>query len=246
VSFDADEALSRFLVDEWPNADAFGAEVGNVIRRLVGQGGGVRVFGEMVAVLWDAGHVGAAIELETMWNDLGRDVPFSLFCAYPSCSVAGIHDDADSFQHLCRCHSAVIGDVAAVSMANPPLAVARTQEQRSFPSEPRSLGATRRFVATTLMSWDLHHCVEDASIVVSELATNAVIHAQSDYTVDLSSDGAALRVSVRDASPVVPVLRHPAPTTTSGRGLILVTSIARRWGTELVDDGKLIWAELRA
>jgi hypothetical protein len=62
--------------------------------------------------------------------------------------------------------------------------------------------------------------------------------------VALSSDGGALRVSVSDSSRVVPVLRSPLPTTISGRGLVLVTSIASRWGTELVDDGKLIWAEL--
>ena len=246
VSLDADEALSRFLVDDWPNADAFAVEVGDVVRRLVSQGRVVKVFGEMVSMLWDAGHVGAAIELETMWNDLGRDVAVLAVLAYSARSIAETDDDAgSSFQRVCGCHSAVIGDVAAISTANPPVAATGTHAQQSFPGEPRALSATRRFVATTLMSWDLHHYVDDASMVVSELATNAVIHAQSGYTVDLSSDGAALRVSVRDASPVGPVLRHPAPTTTSGRGLILVTSIASRWGTELVDDGKLVWAELR-
>ena len=245
IYFDADEALSRFLVDDWPSADAFALEIGNVIRRLVGAGRGVRVFGEMVAVLWDAGHVGAAIELETMWNHLGNEVPFMLFCAYPAQSVSAAGGDG-SFQRVCHCHSGVIGDVALDSKEDPPLCVGRTEQHRSFPGECSALSATRHFVASTLESWNLHHYVENASIVVSELATNAVIHAHSDFTVSLSSDGGALRVSVRDSSRVLPVLRSPNPTTVSGRGLLLVTSIATRWGTELVDDGKLIWAEIDA
>jgi anti-sigma regulatory factor (Ser/Thr protein kinase) len=246
ISFEADDVLSRFLVDGWPNADAFGHEVGSVIRGLVAAGRGVRVFGEMVSLLWDAGHVGAAIELETIWNDLGSEVPFSLLCAYPARSMSGTADADDSFQRVCHCHSAVIGDVAAMSKAHPPAAVTRNELQRSFPGDCRALGATRQFVAGTLESWNLHRYVEDATIVVSELATNAVIHAHSAFTVALLSDGGALRVSVSDSSRVVPVLRSPLPTTISGRGLVLVTSIASRWGTELVDDGKLIWAELDA
>ncbi|MEP7202951.1 MAG: MEDS domain-containing protein [Ilumatobacteraceae bacterium] len=244
VSFDAGEALSRFMVDDWPDADAFANEVGNVIRGLVGAGRSVSVFGEMVSLLWDAGHVGAAIELESIWNDLGRSVPFSLLCAYPASSVTGT-DDWAAFQRVCHCHSAVIGDVDAIARECPPPAVATSEAERTFCGEATVLSATRQFVASTLRSWGLQQYMEDASIVVSELATNAVIHAHSAFTVGLSSDGTVLRVSVHDASPVLPVVRQPEPTTVSGRGLVLVASIASRWGIELVDDGKLIWAELR-
>jgi anti-sigma regulatory factor (Ser/Thr protein kinase) len=139
----------------------------------------------------------------------------------------------------------VIGDVARDSNVEPS-DVGRSETQRNFPGHYGALSATRQFVAETLESWNLHHYLEDASIVVSELATNAVIHAHSDFTVSLSSNGGSLRVSVRDSSHVVPVLRSPLPTTVSGRGLVLVTAIATRWGTQLVDDGKLIWAEIGA
>ncbi len=216
-----------------------------MIRRLVEAGRGVRVFGEMVAVLWDAGHVSAAIELETIWNHLGGEVPFTLFSAYPMHSVSAAAG-YDSFQRVCHCHSGVVGDVSLDWQENPPPCVGRTEQQRSFPAEGSALSATRHFVASTLESWNLHHHVEDASMVVSELATNAVIHAHSAFTVSLSFDGGTLRVSVRDSSQVVPVVQSPIPTTVSGRGLILVTSIATRWGTELVDDGKLIWADIDA
>jgi hypothetical protein len=43
----------------------------------------VRVFGEMVSLLWDAGLIDAAVELEVLWNELGVQYPFSLLCAYP-------------------------------------------------------------------------------------------------------------------------------------------------------------------
>jgi hypothetical protein len=86
---DADEAMSRFMVDEWPRSSAFFTTFGGLIRGAADTGRRVSVYGEMVAVLWDAGNVAAAIELETLWNDLGDLVPFSLFCAYPAHIVSG-------------------------------------------------------------------------------------------------------------------------------------------------------------
>jgi hypothetical protein len=232
VTVDADELLSRFLVDDWPNADAFAHEAGSLIRQCVDAGRRVWVYGEMVAVLWDAGHVAAAIELEDLWNELGRHVPFSLFCAYKAQSVLGEQND-DSFHRVCHCHSAVVGEISGRSTAT-----------RTFDCDSSALRATRRFVVDTLCSWGLERFVDDASIVVSELATNAVIHARTAYTVTLSSRDGSVRVSVSDASHAVPFLTNPSPTTISGRGLVLVAAIARRWGTEVVGNGKLIWAEL--
>ena len=70
--------------------------------------GPVRIYGEIVALLWAAGEVNAALELEGLWNELGRQIPFSLFCGYP-------RDLVQSSQHqgavaeICGLHSAVIG-----------------------------------------------------------------------------------------------------------------------------------------
>lgn len=243
VTINADEALAQFLIDGWPNFDAFASEVGDIIRTLTDAGKRVKVFGEMVALLWDAGHVAAAIELEKMWNEFGRTVSFSLLCAYPATSVTGDGTE-DAFLQVCHCHSAVLG--AGEDQWDPTnrFVVHRAEHTRSYTGESVNIGAARCFVVDTLKSWGLDELVDDGSIVVSELVTNAIIHAESDFAVSLSSHGDAVRLSVRDHSPVAPVMRSPLPVAISGRGLRMVTALARRWGTDVDSDGKVVWAEL--
>ena len=243
ITVDADEALSGFLVDGWPNFDSFVTEVGDMIRKVTDTGRPVKVFGEMVALLWDAGQVAAAIELEKMWNDFGDEVPFSLMCAYPAHSVTGDGTE-DAFLQVCQCHSAVFGADEDRWDPTNRFVVHRDEETRSFTGESSAIGAARCFVADTLNSWGLEQLVEDGSIVVSELVTNAIIHAESDFAVSLSSHGDAVRLSVHDHSPAIPVMRTPLPVAISGRGLRLITALTRRWGADLVGDGKVVWAEL--
>jgi hypothetical protein len=72
----------------------------------------------MVALLWDTGQTGAAVELEVLWNELGRQQPFSLLCAYPARSVTG-EDQLDALTEVCAAHVAAAGlpaeSAAAVS-----------------------------------------------------------------------------------------------------------------------------------
>ncbi len=69
----------------------------------------VRIFGEMVALLWDAGQAGAALEVEAMWNELAAQFSFSLLCAYPLWSVTG-PGQVDQVTEVCRAHTAVTGE----------------------------------------------------------------------------------------------------------------------------------------
>src|SRR5260370_27741712 len=62
--------------------------------------------------------------------------------------------------------------------------------------------AARHFAIGTLRRWAADHLADDAALVVTELAANAVVHARSDFTVALSAPGDMLRISVRDASPL--------------------------------------------
>jgi len=85
VALDAGETLSRFMVGDAPDAEKFQDVVGSLIERSL-QGPPlrrVRIFGEMVALLWADGNAAAAIELERLWNDLTERKAFSLLCAYP-------------------------------------------------------------------------------------------------------------------------------------------------------------------
>ena len=84
VTVDAAELLSRFR-DGTIDASRFHEVVGGLIARARGEGTRpVRVFGEMVALLWAEGDPAAAIELESLWNELGRKMSFALLCAYPT------------------------------------------------------------------------------------------------------------------------------------------------------------------
>jgi anti-sigma regulatory factor (Ser/Thr protein kinase) len=98
-------------------------------------------------------------------------------------------------------------------------------------------------VVETLTRWGCEELVADAAVVVTELATNAVVHAQSDFTVALLSRPGDVRISVRDTSDALPVLGDLAVAALSGRGVALVAAMASRWGTDRTSDGKVVWAE---
>ncbi len=243
LSIDADRVLSRILVDGALDADAFTNEIGGLIRSVADSGRRVRIYGELVALLWEAGHVAAAIELEILWNDLGRSVPFALFCSYPAqCFTSD--DGAALLGHICDLHCAVVAPSSRTAETTGTLFVARAADARSFPCERYALRSARHFVADTLTGWGHEKFVDDVSLVVGELTTNAVVHARSEYIVAVSSQGDTVRVSVRDASPTLPALQDPPIHSFSGRGVLLVAAIARRWGAEQITGGKVVWAEL--
>jgi anti-sigma regulatory factor (Ser/Thr protein kinase) len=79
---------------------------------------------------------------------------------------------------------------------------------------------------------------------VSELATNAVVHAGSDFTVSLTRSARAIRIAVADASPRVPEGPHPDVAATHGRGRLLVESLSTACGHDLLDGGKVVWADV--
>lgn len=83
----------------------------------------------------------------------------------------------------------------------------------------------------------------DAVQVSDELVSNACRHARSPRTCRLMNDGrGGFRIEVDDASPAPARVRRPDHT--GGRGLLLVTQLATRWGTDYRDGGKTVWAEL--
>jgi anti-sigma regulatory factor (Ser/Thr protein kinase) len=89
----------------------------------------------------------------------------------------------------------------------------------------------------------------DADIVVllvSEVVTNAILHARSTVTLTVDVADDVVRVTVRDGSPVQPKVHSSAPTAATGRGMLLVDRLARRWGVEAdpVTGGKVVWFEV--
>lgn len=230
VVLDAEETLSRFMRAGAPEPALFDAVVGETVRGLAATGRSVRAYGEMVAVLGGAGNLEAALELERLWNGLGASIPFSLFCAYPSRLVG----DADALAQVCGLHSRVV--------AGPPQVDA--DEVRHFERSPHAPRLTRHFVSETLREWGFHDLVDDACVVVSELATNAVVHAGSDVVASVTRTSRGVRIAVADRSAVPPSVRSFDLDALGGRGLVLIDRIAARWGHAITGDGKVVWADL--
>lgn len=110
---------------------------------------------------------------------------------------------------------------------------------------PRSASVARRLLADMLSKSQLEDDWADAAaIAVSEMVTNAVVHAGGPITLDVRIAGEGVRVEVTDGSPRVPVARRYAVTSGTGRGLRMLDSVVSRWGVTPRDDGKASWFEL--
>jgi anti-sigma regulatory factor (Ser/Thr protein kinase) len=114
--------------------------------------------------------------------------------------------------------------------------------ETTLPSRAASVGAARRFLVRTLEGWELQGLDYDASVVLSELVTNAVLHAGTEISVRVSYDEGCLRLEVSDESPRMPVAKRRNPSAATGKGLVLVDALATEWGVRPEANGKTIWA----
>src|SRR5882672_8635596 len=118
VALDAAETLAQLMIDGWPEAQRFAEVVGDIIVRTGSRYPHVRAFGEMVALLWAAGHGAAALRLEAFWHDLTKTYAFPLLCAYPICGFdKGAH--AQQFLTICAAHSHIIPAESYTALTSP-------------------------------------------------------------------------------------------------------------------------------
>jgi len=117
----------------------------------------------------------------------------------------------------------------------------------SVPRVLRAVGPVRRWVGETVTAWGLGKAAESAEQIAGELTTNALVHThgQPPITLLLMYAAGTVRLEVRDDDSVnLPARKNPAPTDERGRGLIIIESLADRWGTRVTGVGKSVWAEL--
>ncbi|MPZ72990.1 MAG: ATP-binding protein [Nitriliruptorales bacterium] len=113
-----------------------------------------------------------------------------------------------------------------------------------LPPDTESPRRARRFVRDALLDDQVDTTLDVVTLLVSEVVTNAVLHARSDVTVRVRNDGRIVRVEVTDKSPAPPVQQYLSREATTGRGMVLVEALADAWGTNPGSDGKTVWFEL--
>lgn len=115
--------------------------------------------------------------------------------------------------------------------------------KREFQPEPVSAPAARKFVLDAGWSRDNEENMRLAT-VVSEVVTNAILHARTTFCVSVTVEETAIRVDVRDGSADIPVLKLYDPTAATGRGLQIIDAMADRWGVSMQPSGKSVWFEM--
>ncbi|AYN42777.1 MEKHLA domain-containing protein [Streptomyces dangxiongensis] len=122
-----------------------------------------------------------------------------------------------------------------------PLAAVTTE----LPATASSVPEGRAFLRRTLASWECASSADDALLLLSETLTNAVQHAEGPLGLRLCRTATDLTVEVSDHSPHLPQPRLAAEDEQSGRGLLLVRTLAQSWGVRPTDEGKTTWFTLK-
>lgn len=110
-------------------------------------------------------------------------------------------------------------------------------------AQPISASRSRDFVRHHLVEHALSHLSDDIELVVSELSTNAMVHAATSFEVSLHAFEQTLLLTVADGSRIGPSLDAAHVLDTSGRGLAIVNLLSRDWGVDTHTNGKSVWAE---
>ena len=236
LAMDAPEALRRFMTGGRPDAAGFNHAVCSLLEEPATAGRSVRVYGELAGTLWGTGQVTAAIEFEELWVGLGRWFPFALWCGYRAESSA--NSGKAGIAEVCRLHTSIAGRVPSGAAAG------AGEISRHFAWSLDSIGPARRFVVAALEVGGHGAVADDAALVVTEFAVNAVIHAQSAFTVTVTPGADRVRIGVRDGAALSGSGNEPVLPAAPLHGLGAVAAMAVRWGATPVGSGKDVWAEL--
>ncbi len=118
------------------------------------------------------------------------------------------------------------------------------RQELLLPLGETSPAAARAWLQVAGCSAHVADLLEDATLLVSELVTNAVCHGGPPIVLAVDCDGRRLHVRVRDGSRAQPVPRSPAQDAENGRGFVLLDALSARWGVEQEVEGhagKEVW-----
>lgn len=188
------------------------------------------------------GAIAAATRVRAQFPSVRVVITSSLPAAYTASTVAA----ADAVASLAK-------DIPAVRMpqalrdlgglANAAERALRTTH-RALPRADASARESRRLAQAALDGWCDEDVLSAVELLISELATNSVRHAESDIDVRIAVGATTVRIEVADRSARLPEMRTPGDTDTGGRGLRIVDEVATRWGVDQRRTGKCVWFEL--
>ena len=112
-----------------------------------------------------------------------------------------------------------------------------------FEPDPASAGSARSFVVSQVAG-EIGDAADIFTLAVSEVVTNAILHAATPFRVRVASSDDSVRVEVFDSSPGTPIRKEFEPHAVTGRGLGIVDQIAESWGVTPAQDGKTVWFEM--
>lgn len=135
-------------------------------------------------------------------------------------------------------------DGALAAVAATPLAAVLTADLAPTVGAARQ---ARELVTTGCQRWGMPMLVDPACIALTEMVNNVVAHARTPMTVRLAPQDSALHLAVRDHSSRLPTFAGLSPPNRAGgRGLLLIDTVARRWGSSAIPDGKVVWCVLHS
>jgi len=218
---------------------------------VIGEAGGMAELVGVAAstapdvILIDASMPGALASLSAV-RAAAPDARVVLTSSLPAGQVAGTVAAAGAVGSLAKdvpvrhLAAAIIELGALVTTAERALRTART----ALPQAAESVRASRQLARRALDGWcdvDVQASVE---LLISELTTNGIRHADSDIDVRISIGANHVRVEVADRSEIAPTVLNAGSDDASGRGMRIVDELASRWGVQRRRTGKCVWFEL--
>lgn len=169
-----------------------------------------------------------------------------ILSAYPISELSSLrHDGSIGILSKSTPPRQLAGEIAVLSSLLTGVEAAVQEAAARLAADPRSAGMARHFVDRTLKEWGLEPAVDVVTLLVSELVTNAVLHAGSELEVSVQLRGDRIRVDVVDNEPDSVKRRIADQDAQSGRGMDMVEMLAVAWGTDIRPGGKSVWFEVR-
>ncbi|WP_329125289.1 SpoIIE family protein phosphatase [Streptomyces sp. NBC_01465] len=179
--------------------------------------------------------------VEVRGEDIG--VGLATLCESAAHPAASMDDACDTIIRALNTRGGRKDDVALL-MARLNGIATEDVAQWDLASEPEEVGRARRLVRAQLSDWGLEGVSENAELLVGEVVTNAVRHAGGRRVGLRLVRAETLLCEVVDDGHVLPTLLSAGPSDEAGRGLRVVSRLAREWGASRTGDGKTVWFEL--